>query len=99
MPHAEAGDIIALVSLALALVVFAVGQRKDSRANAAQDQLVRDKLDRNNELARDTRDTVREMSRKLDDHAERIVRVEQRVDALEGRAERLERAEELGGTD
>lgn len=83
-------DIVAVLSLLLAALVFAVGQRKDGRANAAQDQLVRDKLDRNNELARDTRDTVREMSRKLDDHGERIVRVEQRVDALEQRADRIE---------
>jgi uncharacterized protein Yka (UPF0111/DUF47 family) len=83
-------DIVAVLSLLLAALVFAVGQRKDGRASAAQDQLVRDKLDRNNELARDTRDTVREMSRKLDDHGERIVRVEQRVDALEQRADRIE---------
>ena len=38
----------------------------------------------------DTRDAVREMSRKLDDHSERLTRVEQQVQALTTRVERVE---------
>ena len=47
-------------------------------------------------MSRETRDAVRDMARKLDDHGERITRVEQRVAALEDRADRLDR---LGGTE
>ena len=48
----QASDAIAALSLALALVVFLVSQRKDGRAAAARDQLLYDKLDSNNEMAR-----------------------------------------------
>ena len=90
------GDIVAILSLLLSCLIFAASQRKDSRAAAAHDQLINDKLDRNNEMSRETRDAVRDMARKLDDHGERITRVEQRVSALEDRADRFDR---LGGTE
>ena len=92
----QTGDVVAILSLLLSCLIFAASQRKDSRAAAAHDQLINDKLDRNNEMSRETRDAVRDMARKLDDHGERITRVEQRVAALEDRADRLDR---LGGTE
>lgn len=92
----QAGDLIPFFSLALSLVIFVASMRKDSQANAAHDQLISDKLDHINEMSRETRDAVRDMTRKLDDHGERITRVEQRVAALEDRADRLDR---LGGTE
>lgn len=92
----QTGDIVAVLSLLLSCIVVVAGQRKDTRAVAAHDQLINDKLDRNNEIGRETRDAVREMTKKLDDHGERITRVEQRVAALEDRADRFDR---LGGTE
>lgn len=92
----QTGDIVAILSLLLSCLIFAASQRKDSRAAAAHDQLINDKLDRNNEMSRETRDAVRDMARKLDDHGERITRVEQRVSALEDRADRFDK---LGGTE
>ena len=92
----QTGDVVAILSLLLSCLIFAASQRKDSRAAAAHDQLINDKLDRNNEMSRETRDAVRDMARKLDDHGERITRVEQRVAALEDRADWLDR---LGGTE
>ena len=92
----QTGDVVAILSLLLSCLIFAASQRKDSRAAAAHDQRINDKLDRNNEMSRETRDAVRDMARKLDDHGERITRVEQRVAALEDRADRLDR---LGGTE
>ena len=92
----QTGDIVAILSLLLSCLIFAASQRKDSRAAAAHDQLINDKLDRNNEMSRETRDAVRDMTRKLDDHGERITRVEQRVSALEDRADRFDR---IGGTE
>ena len=92
----QTGDVVAILSLLLSCLIFAASQRKDSRAAAAHDQLINDKLDRNNEMSRETRDAVRDMARKLDDHGDRITRVEQRVAALEDRADRFDR---LGGTE
>lgn len=50
-----------------------------------------DKLDRNNELARETRDAVRDIERKLDDHAQRLVKVETDIDTLYRRVGRIEK--------
>lgn len=87
----QTGDIVAILSLLLSCLIFAASQRKDSRAAAAHDQLINDKLDRNNEMARETRDTVREMSRKLDDHAQTLVRHTEQIATLLKRVERIER--------
>lgn len=99
----QTSDAIAALSLVLALVVFLVSQRKDGRANAARDQLIADKLDRNTELARETRDTVREMSRKLDDHGQTLARHSEQITTLARRLDRVERAIDasagVGGTD
>ena len=99
----QASDAIAALSLALALVVFLVSQRKDGRAAAARDQLLYDKLDSNNEMARETRDTVREMSRKLDDHGQLLARHTEQIQALSDRVDRIEHNCDLhariGGTD
>lgn len=88
-------ETIAALALALSILVFIVSAHKDSRSEAARDQLVNDKLDRSVELAKETRDTVREMSRKLDDHsqvlarhAEQISALDRRVGAIEQRCER-----------
>lgn len=98
----QASDAIAALSLALALVVFLVSQRKDGRASAARDQLLYDKLDSNNEMARETRDTVREMSRKLDDHGQVLARHTEQIHTLFNRVDRLEASHDsrgIGGTD
>lgn len=98
----QASDAIAALSLALALVVFLVSQRKDGRASAARDQLLYDKLDSNNEMARETRDTVREMSRKLDDHGQVLARHTEQIHTLFNRVDRLEASHGsrgIGGTD
>lgn len=86
----EINDIIALGSLVVAAIALLSSRVKDTKADAARHQLVDDKLDRNNELARETRDTVRDMSKKLDDHAVRLTKAEERIDTLFRRVGRIE---------
>lgn len=86
----EINEIIALGSLVVAAIALLSSRVKDTKADAARHQLVDDKLDRNNELARETRDTVRDMSKKLDDHAVRLTKAEERIDTLFRRVGRIE---------
>lgn len=99
----QMSDLIALCSLALAALGMLVGFWRGSRGNAARDQLVSDKLDRAVEMAKETRDTVREMSRKLDDHGLSLARHTEQIASLFQRVERLEKGRDLGnrpeGTD
>lgn len=86
----EINEIIALGSLVVAAIALLSSRVKDTKADAARHQLVDDKLDRNNELARETRDTVRDMSKKLDDHAVRLTTAEERINTLFRRVGRIE---------
>lgn len=86
----QTSDMIALGSLliaAVALVGSFVGKMRDS---SARDQLVNDKLDRNNEMARETRDTVRDMSEKLDNHGQSIVQHTEQITTLFNDVKRIE---------
>lgn len=87
----EINEIIALGSLVVAAIALLSSRVKDTKAEAARHQLVDDKLDRNNELARETRDAVRDIERKLDDHAQRLVKVEADIDTLYRRVGRIEK--------
>ncbi len=88
---ALASSVIGALSLLLAFVVFLGNRHKSSNEEVMRNQLVNDKLDRNNEMARETRDTVRDMSRKLDDHAQTLVRHTEQIATLFKRVERIER--------
>lgn len=98
----QTSDMIALGSLLIAafsLVGSFVGKTRDS---SARDQLVNDKLDRNNEMARETRDTVRDMSKKLDDHGQSIVQHAEQIATLFNDVKRIESQCAMckaGGTD
>lgn len=102
--HIETGDVIALGSLAVAALTLALSLVRGTRGDAARAQLVDDKLDRISEMGEETRDTVREVDRKLGDHSVRIARLEEQVTTLFGRVERVERTcddrrDAIGGTD
>ena len=80
------GQVIALASLALALVTVALTARRDRSAEreraarrVAEQQVMGDKLDGIGELSRETRDTVREVNRQLADHSRELARIEQQV--------------------
>ena len=96
-------QIVALGGLIVAAISLTAGLWRSSRGEAARDQLVNDKLDRMGEVGRETRDAVREMSAKLDDHSQRLARVENDVENIYHRLSRVEDAcdarRSAGGTD
>ena len=92
MQDIGSNGLVAIGSLVVAFAALMGTRAKDTKAEAARHQLVDDKLDRNNELARETRDAVRDIERKLDDHAQRLVKVEADIDTLYRRVGRIEKS-------
>lgn len=106
----EASQIIALVSsvvgalgLLLSFVVFLTNRHRASSEDAMRNQLVNDKLDRINDMAKETRDNTREMSRMLNDHGLILAKHTEQIATLFKRVERVEEGCEsrhkVGGTD
>ncbi|MCI6844868.1 MAG: hypothetical protein MR874_08980 [Coriobacteriaceae bacterium] len=90
-------QLVALGSLALAVVTVALTMRRDSAteeerhaARAAEQQVMTDKLDSISEMSRETRDTVREMSRQLSEHSRELARIETRIEDHDRRLAAIE---------
>lgn len=84
-------NIISLCSLALGIIGMLGGLVVSYRGNGVNQQRMADKLDSIDAKCADTRDQLREMNRKLDDHGGRLVKVEQQVITLFNRLDRLEK--------
>lgn len=91
----EISHMIALGSLLVAAISLVVGFVQRSKAATSRDQQIVDKLDVQNQMMRDVKATVDKLDGKMDNHAERIARIEseqnniyRRLDRIEGRCER-----------
>lgn len=94
-------QLVALGSLALAVVTIALTIRRDGAtdeerhaARVAEQQVMTDKLDSIADMSKETRDTVREMSKQLSEHSRELARIEARIEdhdrrlsAIEGRCD------------
>ena len=84
------GEAVAVTSAVIAAIALVVGVLRDRRGEVMTSQAVRDKLDYISDTARDTREDVRALDRKLDDHAARITKIEAKLDDHDRRIGRLE---------
>jgi chromosome segregation ATPase len=94
-------QLVALGSIVLAVVTIALTIRRDRStederhaARVAEQQVMTDKLDSISDMSRETRDTVREMSKQLSEHSRELARIETRIEehdrrlsAIEGRCD------------
>lgn len=94
-------QLVALGSLVLAVVTIGLTMRRDGAtederhaARVAEQQVMTDKLDSISDMSRETRDTVREMSKQLSEHSRELARIETRIEehdrrlsAIEGRCD------------
>lgn len=109
MGPSDMGQVIALASLALALVTVALTARRDRSAEreraarrVAEQQVMGDKLDSISDMSRETRDTVREMSKQLTEHSRELARIETRIEDHDRRLAAIEQrcdARSAAGTD
>lgn len=84
------GEVIALVAAVVAALGLLLSFTRGRREDVLSAQAVRDKLDYISDTARDTREDVRALDRKLDDHAARIGKIEAKLDEHERRLGRLD---------
>lgn len=103
MPTLSIGEATSVLSAAIVIATFFIGRVSVSKTSSAKEQWTEDKLD---SLCGDTseiKDGVKEINRKLDDHGERLTKVEQQVITLFNRLDRVEKNYDLhhgiGGSD
>ncbi len=90
-------EIVAIIGLIVAALTFFFNQGKGwrarSEADAARTQLLADKIDTLTDIARDTRDDVRELDRKFDNHESRLTKAEAQLTEYGRRLDHIERKE------
>lgn len=86
-------EIVALASVCIAGLSLLLNFTRERKGSVSESQAIRDKLDYISDTTRDTREDVRALDRKLDDHATRIGKVETKLDDHARRLDRLENKE------
>lgn len=88
----ETGVTISVIAVVLSFVGLLMNTRKDTRSDAAQNAIIQTKLDSVISGVDDIRVEIRSMRESINDHGERLARVEarassntHRLDALEGK--------------
>ncbi|RHB56217.1 hypothetical protein DW878_03685 [Olsenella sp. AM39-30AC] len=102
-------QLVALGSLVLAVVTIGLTMRRDGAteeerhtARVAEQQVMTDKLDSISDMSRETRDTVREMSKQLTEHSRELARIETRIEDHDRRLAAIEQrcdSRSAAGTD
>lgn len=86
-------EIVALASVCIAGLSLLLNFSRDRKGAVSESQAIRDKLDYISDTTRDTREDVRALDRKLDDHATKLGKIETKLDDHARRLARLENKE------
>ena len=86
-------EIVALASVCIAGLALLLNFSRDRKGDVSESQAIRDKLDYISDTTRDTREDVRALDRKLDDHATELGKIETKLDDHARRLDRLENKE------
>lgn len=97
-------QLVSLIACVTGIIMMLMSVRRDSEtdrerqaAHAAEQQVITDKLGSISDMSKETRDTVREMSRQLQDHSRELARIETRIEEHDRRLDQME--SRIGGTD
>lgn len=86
----EAGTVISCVAMIVALLGLILNSRKETRTDAATNAITQTKLDNLITGVTDIRVEVRSMRDAINDHSERLARVEARAESNTHRLDALE---------
>lgn len=89
----ETSTYIALGALLVSLIGLALNMKKDSKADAATNAITQTKLDNLIGGVNDIRIEVRTMRESINDHSERLARIEARAESNTRRIDLLEKGE------
>ena len=82
--------LLAIVSVVLALSTFINARKKDNKSEGAQEATFHADLKYIKELLQDVRSEMKELTKSIDQHSERIAKCEERLRSAFHRIEQLE---------
>lgn len=85
MPPLSIGELTSIISAAIVILTFFIGRSTATKTSGAEQQQMSDKLETLISGTKEIKDGVKEVNRKLDDHTERITKIES---SLETKASR-----------
>ena len=84
------GEFISLIAVIISFVTIYTSIGSRNKVEIRNEQQTADKLDRLFDMTKETNDTVKVMNKKIDDHAERLARLESDKDTIFRRLKRIE---------
>ena len=88
------GEFISLISVCIAFATICISLFGRSKSETQNEQKMFDKIDHLSELSRETNETVKAMNIKIDDHAERLARLESDNETIFRRLKRIENTQD-----
>lgn len=92
----QVGVAVSIGALVVSLVALILNSRKDTRADAAQNATTQTKLDNLIAGVTDIRVEVRSMRESINDHSERLARVEARAESNTHRLDAIDKKNQEG---
>lgn len=86
--------IAVVISFATIITSLVSRSKKNAETDTKNEQKIFDKLDHLSDMTRDTNIAVKEMSKKIDNHAERLARIEADKEAIFRRLKRIEETQD-----
>lgn len=87
-------ELISFIAVVISFATIATSlyskSKKNTEADTKNEQKIFDKLDYLSDMSRDTNTAVKEMSKKIDNHAERLARIEADKETIFRRLKRIE---------
>lgn len=88
------GEFISLISVCIAFATICISLFGRSKSETQNEQKMFDKIDHLSEISRETNETVKAMNAKIDNHAERLARLESDKDTIFRRLKRIEETQD-----
>lgn len=97
MPKFDAfgwGELISLLAVVISFVTICITLYSRSKTDTQNEQKMFDKLDRLSEISRETNETVKQMNVKVNDHSQRLARLESNEESVFRRLKRIEETQD-----
>lgn len=88
------GELFSLLAVIISFATISISIFGRLKTDTKNEQKMFDKLDRLSEISNETNATVKAMSAKIDDHAERLARIESDRESIFRRLKRIEETQD-----
>lgn len=88
------GELFSLLAVVVSCVTISINIFGRSKTETKNEQWMRDKLDQLTDMSKDTNETVKAMNTKIDNHAERLARLESDNETIFRRLKRIENTQD-----